>query len=145
MYRRPDAMHVVVVLEGLEEFTGVGALLLGCAHGDPNVGRRGIWLDCDLPGANVYVDDVYLQHAVRWQSQPMPLHPGFHRVEITAELLDQLPPQYWGDVKIGEERAEDELSRLVEGIQDQIETIRTTFNDKIERFEEKSKAARAWA
>src|SRR5262249_26361403 len=55
-------------------------------------------------------------------------------VEITAELLDQLPPQYWGDVKIGDERAEDELSRLVEGMQEQIETIRTTFNDKIERL-----------
>jgi PEGA domain len=62
-----------------------GAALAGCAHTDPNVGKRGIWLDCDLPGANVYVDDVYLQHALRWRSQPMPLHPGFHRVEVTAD------------------------------------------------------------
>ena len=61
------------------------AAFLGCAHTDPNVGKRGILLDCDLPGANVYVDDVYLQHALKWQSQPMPLHPGFHRIEVTAD------------------------------------------------------------
>jgi DNA-directed RNA polymerase subunit beta len=55
-------------------------------------------------------------------------------VEVTAEQLDQIPPQYWGDVKVGEEKTEDELSRLVEGMQDQVETIKTTFNDKIERL-----------
>jgi hypothetical protein len=60
--------------------------LAGCAHtGDPNYGKRGIELDCDLPGANVFVDDVYLQHALKWQSHPMPLEPGFHRIEVTAD------------------------------------------------------------
>src|SRR6185503_11528091 len=55
-------------------------------------------------------------------------------VDITPELLDQIPPQYWGDVKIGDEKVEDELSRLVEGMQEQVESIKTTFNDKIERL-----------
>jgi DNA-directed RNA polymerase subunit beta len=55
-------------------------------------------------------------------------------VEVTTELLDQIPPQYWGDVKVGDEKVEDELSRLVEGMQEQVETIKTTFNDKIERL-----------
>src|SRR5262249_49325864 len=55
-------------------------------------------------------------------------------VEVTTELLDQIPPQYWGDVKVGDEKIEDELSRLVEGMQEQVETIKTTFNDKIERL-----------
>jgi DNA-directed RNA polymerase subunit beta len=54
--------------------------------------------------------------------------------EVTAELLDQIPPQYWGDVKVGDEKIEDELSRLVEGMQEQVESIKTTFNDKIERL-----------
>jgi DNA-directed RNA polymerase subunit beta len=55
-------------------------------------------------------------------------------VEVTTELLDQIPPQYWGDVKVGDEKVEDELSRLVEGMQDQVESIRNMFNDKIERL-----------
>jgi DNA-directed RNA polymerase subunit beta len=55
-------------------------------------------------------------------------------VEITTELLDQIPPNYWGDVKVGDEKVEDELSRLVEGMMEQVETIKTTFNDKIERL-----------
>jgi DNA-directed RNA polymerase subunit beta len=55
-------------------------------------------------------------------------------IDITPELLDQIPPQYWGDVKIGDEKVEDELSRLVEGMQEQVESIKTTFNDKIERL-----------
>jgi len=55
-------------------------------------------------------------------------------VEITPELLDQVPANYWGDVKIGDERAEDELSRVVEGMQEQIEILKVTFNDKIERL-----------
>jgi DNA-directed RNA polymerase subunit beta len=55
-------------------------------------------------------------------------------VEVTTELLDQIPPNYWGDVKVGDEKVEDELSRLVEGMQEQVESIKTTFNDKIERL-----------
>jgi DNA-directed RNA polymerase subunit beta len=55
-------------------------------------------------------------------------------VEITTELLDQIPPQYWGDIKVADEKIEDDLSRLVGGMQDQVETIKTTFNDKIERL-----------
>ncbi len=55
-------------------------------------------------------------------------------VDITTELLDQIPPNYWGDIKVGDEKIEDELSRLVEGMQEQVEAIKTTFNDKIERL-----------
>src|SRR5438445_3727147 len=40
----------------------------------------------------------------------------------------------WGDIKIGEERAEDELSRMVEGMQEQIDLIKMVFNEKIERL-----------
>src|SRR6184192_2440747 len=55
-------------------------------------------------------------------------------VEIAAEVLAQIPSNYWGDIKIGEERAEDELSRLVEGMQEQIDLIKMVFNEKIERL-----------
>src|SRR5262249_4181435 len=55
-------------------------------------------------------------------------------VELTAEVLAQIPSNYWGDIKVGEERVEEDLSRLVDGMQEQIETIKTTFNEKIERL-----------
>jgi len=55
-------------------------------------------------------------------------------VEIAAEVLAQIPSNYWGDIKIGEERAEDELSRMVEGMQEQIDLIKMVFNEKIERL-----------
>ncbi len=55
-------------------------------------------------------------------------------VEISAEMLTQIPSNYWGDIKVGEERTEDELSRLVEGMQEQIDVLRVTSNEKIERL-----------
>jgi DNA-directed RNA polymerase subunit beta len=55
-------------------------------------------------------------------------------VEIAPELLEQVPSTYWGDIKIGDERVEDELSRLVEGMLEQVDGIKTLFNDKIERL-----------
>jgi DNA-directed RNA polymerase subunit beta len=55
-------------------------------------------------------------------------------VEITPELLEQVPSTYWGDIKVGDERVEDELSRLVEGMLEQVDGIKTQFNDKIERL-----------
>jgi DNA-directed RNA polymerase subunit beta len=55
-------------------------------------------------------------------------------VEIDAELLSQIPPNYWGDIKIGDERTEDELSRLVEAMQEQVDLIKVSFTEKIERL-----------
>ena len=56
-------------------------------------------------------------------------------VDINAELLAQLPSNYWGDIKIGDERVEDELSRLVEGMQEQIDIIKVArIRAALERF-----------
>jgi DNA-directed RNA polymerase subunit beta len=55
-------------------------------------------------------------------------------VELGAEVLDQVPSSYWGDIKIGDEKAEDELARAVNAMQDQIDQIKRTFDDKIERL-----------
>jgi hypothetical protein len=75
-----------------------GALLLtACAHSG-HEGTRGILLDCDRPEANVFVDDFYLDHAAKWQQKPMPLRPGFHRVEITADGYYT----FYGEVTVGE-------------------------------------------
>ncbi len=53
---------------------------------------------------------------------------------ITAENLDAIPSGYWGDIKIGNDRLEDELSRVVDAMREQIERITTTFQEKIERL-----------
>jgi DNA-directed RNA polymerase subunit beta len=55
-------------------------------------------------------------------------------VEITPEVLDQIPANYWGDIKIGDDKVEDELSRLVEGMQEQVDAIKQYFGDKMERL-----------
>jgi DNA-directed RNA polymerase subunit beta len=53
---------------------------------------------------------------------------------IRAEDLDEIPAQYWGDIKVGNDRTEDELSRVVDAMREQIERITTTFQEKIERL-----------
>src|SRR5438128_1470736 len=55
-------------------------------------------------------------------------------VEVTADVLAQIPSNYWGDIKVGDERVEDDLSRLVEGMQEQIHLIKVAFTEKIERL-----------
>src|SRR5262249_13024033 len=58
--------------------------------------------------------------------------PKGHR--ITADDLDELPPALWGDIKIGEEKTEEELTRVVEAMQEQLALIRMVFQEKIERL-----------
>src|SRR6266436_4350687 len=55
-------------------------------------------------------------------------------VEVSADVLAQIPSNYWGDIKVGDERVEDDLSRLVEGMQEQIDLIKVAFTEKIERL-----------
>src|SRR5216117_3323694 len=55
-------------------------------------------------------------------------------VEVTPDVLAQIPSNYWGDIKVGDERVEDDLSRLVEVMQEQIDLIKVAFTEKIERL-----------
>jgi len=54
--------------------------------------------------------------------------------DLTADVLDQVPSTYWGDIKIGDEKVEDEAARAVNAMQDQVEQIKRTFDEKIERL-----------
>jgi DNA-directed RNA polymerase subunit beta len=54
--------------------------------------------------------------------------------EITAEELDQIQSTYWGDIKVDNDKVEDELSRVVDAMREQIERITTIFQEKIERL-----------
>ena len=53
---------------------------------------------------------------------------------ITAEDLDQIPSGYWGDIKVDNEKVEDELVRVVDAMNEQRERIKTMFGEKIERL-----------
>jgi DNA-directed RNA polymerase subunit beta len=54
--------------------------------------------------------------------------------EIKAEDLDQIPATYWGDIKVDNEKIEDELSRAVDAMREQIELIKNVFQEKIDRL-----------
>ncbi len=53
---------------------------------------------------------------------------------ITAEDLDEIPSGQWGDIKVGDEKVEEELTRVVEAMQEQITLIRMAFQEKLERL-----------
>jgi len=53
---------------------------------------------------------------------------------IAAEDLDEIPTSLWGEIKIGDEKAEEELSRIVEAMQEQMALIRMAFQEKIDRL-----------
>jgi len=54
--------------------------------------------------------------------------------DITAADLEEIPPALWGEIKIGNEKVEDELRVLVEAMQEQFSLIRMVFQEKIERL-----------
>jgi DNA-directed RNA polymerase subunit beta len=54
--------------------------------------------------------------------------------QITAEDVDALPTPNWRDVKVGDERVEEEVERAVESMQEQVSLIRMVFQEKIDRL-----------
>jgi DNA-directed RNA polymerase subunit beta len=54
--------------------------------------------------------------------------------EITPEDLEEIPPGQWADIKVGDDKVEEELARIVEAMQEQLSLIRMVFQEKIERL-----------
>ena len=54
--------------------------------------------------------------------------------EITEELLSEVPSSVWGRIKIENETVEDELSRTVEAMEEQVNQIREDFEKRIEKI-----------
>lgn len=54
--------------------------------------------------------------------------------EITQQDLEEIPAGQWGEIKIGDERVEEELGRVVEAMQEQLALIRMVFQERIERL-----------
>jgi len=54
--------------------------------------------------------------------------------EITEELLGEVSPSVWGRIKVEDEKVEDELSRTVEAMEEQVNQIREDFEKRIEKI-----------
>ena len=54
--------------------------------------------------------------------------------EITEEVLDALPAVYWERLKVGSEHTEEEVSRIVEAMAEQIAAIREDFERRVEKL-----------
>jgi len=53
---------------------------------------------------------------------------------IVADDFNDLPTSLWGEIKIDDERVEEELIRVCEAMQEQLSLIRMVFQEKIERL-----------
>jgi DNA-directed RNA polymerase subunit beta len=54
--------------------------------------------------------------------------------EITEEDLEQLPMSYWGEIRVDNESVENELGRIIESTTSQVNLIKRSFEDKIEKL-----------
>jgi len=54
--------------------------------------------------------------------------------ELTEEELDQLPMSYWSEIRVDNESAENELSRIIDSTTGQVNLIKHAFEDKIEKL-----------
>lgn len=54
--------------------------------------------------------------------------------EIVEETFDDIPPAQWGRIKVEDEDINDEVVRIVEAMEDQVNDIRDEFEKKIEKL-----------
>jgi DNA-directed RNA polymerase subunit beta len=54
--------------------------------------------------------------------------------EIGEEIFDDLSPAQWGRIKVEDEEVNEEVSRIVEAMEDQVGDIRDEFEKKIEKL-----------
>jgi DNA-directed RNA polymerase subunit beta len=55
--------------------------------------------------------------------------------EITEDVFDEIPPSAWSRIKVENEKAEEELSRAVEAMEEQIAQIREDFDKRVEKLQ----------
>src|SRR5437868_2232243 len=54
--------------------------------------------------------------------------------DIPEEDLDQLPMTYWGEIRVDNESVEAELHRIVESTTGQVNLIKGSFEDRIDKL-----------
>jgi len=58
-------------------------LVAGCAH-TLEPGAVGVRVECNIPDASVYIDDLMVGNAAEWKKEGHQIRAGFHRIEIRA-------------------------------------------------------------
>jgi DNA-directed RNA polymerase subunit beta len=53
---------------------------------------------------------------------------------ITTEMLTSIKPSYWAEIKVGDTKAEEEISRIVDAMNSRSNAINSQFDAKIERL-----------
>ena len=54
--------------------------------------------------------------------------------EIAEDLFEEIPPAHWGRIRVEDEEINEEISRIVDATQDQVDVIRDEFDKKIEKL-----------
>jgi hypothetical protein len=74
----------LVLLAGLQVLSVLSVLAVlgaGCAH-TLEPGAVGLRVECNVPDATVWIDDLLAGSAAEWKKEGHQLRAGFHRVEI---------------------------------------------------------------
>jgi len=77
LFRPCRSLRILLVLASL---LGAGALA-GCAH-TLSAGAVGVRVECNVPDATVWIDDLLAGSAKEWRSEGHQIRAGFHRIEI---------------------------------------------------------------
>ncbi len=54
---------------------------------------------------------------------------------IEESDFKDVPPNYWGELKVGDAKIDDEVARITEAMQEQFSRIRMSFEERIERLQ----------
>ncbi len=74
--------RLIRALRGLPAGLVVLSALLGaCAH-TLDAGAAGVRVECNVPDATVWIDDLLAGSAKEWKSEGHQVRAGFHRIEI---------------------------------------------------------------
>jgi len=76
-FRRTRSLRALVVVAF---FVGATALA-GCAH-TLSSGAAGVRVECNVPDASVWIDDLLAGNAKEWKSEGHQIRAGFHWIEI---------------------------------------------------------------
>lgn len=76
---KPGLSHLCVVFAFV--IGGWGGVLAGCASFRFE-GAAALRIDCDVPTAQVFIDDAYVGQAQEWSVDGRLVKAGFHRLEL---------------------------------------------------------------
>ena len=77
LFRRCRSLRALFVVAFLLGATA----LAGCAH-TLGSGAVGVRVECNVPDATVWIDDLLAGSAKEWKSEGHQIRAGFHRIEI---------------------------------------------------------------